>query len=113
MRKSLPLLAVLLSGCLSSKVAPGTPDPAILVQLQDGQVVLSSLDSAPQTRITRQQQVGDTLFVTYKKVLPLYRRDVRPAQFTIALTEQIHYVKCANLLYRVEKMATGFRLEQI
>lgn len=114
MKKYLPLLAVLLSGCLSSKkVSPGTADPSLMLFQKDGRVIIASLNSAFETKIIQQQQHGDTLLLSYKTGAWLYRRHFTPAQYTLPLTEQIRHVQCANGLYQVVKTTNGFRLEQL
>ncbi|PJJ52980.1 hypothetical protein CLV45_3638 [Hymenobacter chitinivorans DSM 11115] len=80
---------------------------------EDGRVVISSLNSAQQTKIIHQQQAGDTLLVAYKTWVPLFRREYSAAESTVPLTAQIRYVKCANRRYRVVQAAGGFRLEQL
>ncbi|MCB2406551.1 hypothetical protein [Hymenobacter lucidus] len=99
-------VVLLVSGCLSAKVAPDTPDPAFAYQQTNGQISLTSTSSAMQTKIIRQQQIGDTLFITYRKGAFLKPSSIVP------LTAQTHYLQCAGRRYKVAKTASGFQLDE-
>ncbi|UOQ73084.1 hypothetical protein [Hymenobacter cellulosilyticus] len=100
------LCALALTSCLSSKISPSTEDSALIYQQEDGQIMLSSLSSPLPIKIVRHQQVGDTLFVTYRRGAFLTPNSRVP------LTGQTTYLKCANRSYKVEKTASGFQLAE-
>ena len=92
------LCALALTSCLSSKVLPSTEDASFACFQNNGQIQLFSLNSAIQTKIIRQQQIGDTLFVTYRKGAFLTPNSMVP------VTAQISYLKCAGRLHKVAEI---------
>ncbi|MBD2714994.1 hypothetical protein KBK19_08105 [Microvirga sp. STR05] len=105
---SLLASAALFTGCLSTKVPPTESDSALLMLLNNRQLTVTSLSSAIQTNITRQEQKGDTLVLTY--TIGAFLRN--PSN-TVAVAENIRYVRCANQVYRVAAAADGLRLEPL
>lgn len=105
---SLLASAVLFTGCLSTKVSPAEPDSALLLLLNNRQLTVTSLSSAIQTNITRQEQKGDTLVLTYTKGAFL-----RHHSSTVELPETTRYIRCAKQVYRVIADDTGRRLEKL
>ncbi|SHL85123.1 hypothetical protein SAMN02746009_03497 [Hymenobacter psychrotolerans DSM 18569] len=105
---SLLASAVLFTGCLSTKVPHTEPDSALLLLLNNRQLIVTSLNSAVQTSITSQEQRGDTLVLTYRKGAFL-----RQHANTMELPETTRYIRCAKQLYRVVMADTGRRLEKL
>jgi hypothetical protein len=112
-RYCLLLLALPLAGCLSSKVRPTQEDSTFMLIQENGQSRISSTSSAVQTPITKQQKLGDTLLLTYKRKGLFYSRTRAWTRSVVPLNDQIRYVQCANRLFRVVKAGPGFALEPV
>ena len=103
---SILLVAIVLSGCFASKTAPGRPDSALIVDVIGQQVVLSTLNSAPQVAITKHKQSGGTLFIWYRTGV-----FITPAN-SVPIAPDVNNIVCANKLYRVLRTPDTVRLEQ-
>ncbi|RYU78942.1 hypothetical protein [Hymenobacter persicinus] len=97
---------------MSSKVGPTQEDSAFMLVQDNGQPRISSLSSAIQTQITKQEMVGDTLLVTYKRGAFLGRTRSW-TRSRVPLNEQTTTVQCANRRFRVVKTDQGFALEPL
>ncbi|WP_400191272.1 hypothetical protein [Hymenobacter sp. B81] len=106
-RSSLLPGLLLLAGCSATRVSSPTPDAALLLSVVDQRLVLSSLNSAAQTRITRQELRGDTLVIAYEQGAFVKKAN------TVPLGEPVRYVRCGNRLYRVVAADSGPHLEQL
>jgi len=106
------LLGLPLAGCASTKVRPTTDDADFMLLQENGRVRISSTSSAVQTRIIQQNQVGDTLLVTYRKGA-FINRFAAQAHSIVQPGEQAKYVRCANRQFRVVKTGSGVALGQL
>lgn len=109
MRKYLLYLPLtMMFGCFSIKVMHSDNDDAsIFQQNEHGEIWISSMSSAQQIKITKQEQVGDTLLITYRRGAFLSSKNV------IQLSDRVKYVKRANFLYAVRTKGGMFNLEKI
>lgn len=94
--------------CCSIKIRPTDTDTSLIFQQnENGQIWLSSMNSAQKINITNYKYEGDTLSIIYKRGLLCTINNVLP------LKDNTKYLKCASKLYKVEKGAKGFEIEEI
>lgn len=85
-------------GCCSTKITPKDTDSSLsFYQDETGNVRLSSLNSAEQTKITKYEYLQDTLIIFYKKSAFNSSKNILPLQ------DDIKFLKCANQLYLVKR----------
>jgi hypothetical protein len=104
-KKLLYLFAFMMFGCSSVKVIYMQNDDSLMIrQNTKGELWISSMHSAQQIKIISQEQVEDTLFVSYRRGVFLSPNNV------LALTDKTKYLKCANRVYEVIKTKEGFEI---
>ncbi|RTQ52269.1 hypothetical protein EJV47_04385 [Hymenobacter gummosus] len=101
------LLAASLTGCLTARKAPGSPDSAAMLEAAGDRLVLTSANSAQQTRIVRQAQSGDTLLVWYKTGAFVGRAN------TLKPAPGVRFVKCGGQLYQLTAAGSGWQLQRL
>lgn len=95
-------------GCSSVKIMHTDNDNSLIFQQNEqGEIWLSSMNSAQQIKITKQEQVDDTLFITYKRGAFLSSNNV------LQLSDKVKYLKCANILYKVRTKGGKFSIENL
>lgn len=102
--KRVPILFLLgLFVCI--RVTTNDDDRSLLFNYnENGDIFLSSLNSAQQIRITKYYTTDDTLFVNYKRGAFLRPNNVLPLDSTTK------YLKCANNKYLIKKEGQKYLL---
>jgi len=101
-RKLVYIVVLTLLGCSPTIVLYTQDDESLLIQKNStGELWLSSLNSAQKINIISQENVGDTLFVSYKR--GIFRSPVD----VLRLEDKTKFVKCANQLYEISRTEEG------
>jgi hypothetical protein len=101
------LLSLGLSSCLSTRKASGSPDAAAMLEPAGDRLVLTSMNSAWQTRIIRQAQSGDTLLIWYKAGPFVAKAN------TLQPAPGVRFVKCGGLTYQLTAVDSRWQLQRL
>ena len=107
-KKIVLLLGLFLCFGCTIMVTSTTNDISLLIQNDSKeQIRLSSLNSAQQINITKYQLKGDTLEIDYKRGIFASVNNVVP------LNNDTKFLKCANVLYKIELIEGQYMLTKM
>jgi len=101
------LVGLFMFSCNVIKIAHFDNDASLIFQNDDqGQIWLSTLNSAQQINIIELKYKGDTLVINYERGAFVSPNNIIP------LNEKTKYLKCANKLYRVELSGEQYKITE-